>query len=191
SRVFRCSYGETVQIVGLSGEKPGNLGEHAYLIFNIKGNPSFFHCVIHSHALLPLTIHDHLFQSSARLDHRVDHFFRIDDKFDQCRCLCIFLSFFKRCRNIFFLHDTDSFRAITLCQLHEIRRVLRHLLSVRPAVPSACTQVCHTVTLTIEELLPLAHHAEILVIEHTKDKRQLLKHCCSKLLNIHLHTAVS
>lgn len=126
--VLRGSNCKTVQVIGLSGEKTGNLGKNTDLVFNVERDPSFFHSFIH-HSFL-LTIHDQISQGAARLDHRVNHFLRINDKFDDRRSFCILLSLFESSRNLILLSYADTLCPIALCETDEIRCVFRIFLTV-------------------------------------------------------------
>ena len=86
-----------------------------------------------------LTIHDQLFQSSARFDHWVYKILRIDHKLDNRRSVFIFKCC-SECRlNIFFFLHTDSYCAITFCQFDKVRCILRIFKILIICCPSACS----------------------------------------------------
>ena len=92
------------------------------------------------------------------------------------------------------LFHARSVGSEALRKLHKVRRIGRAVRSRALAHQGAAepaAQARMRITFSIEKLLDLTHHAEILIIKYTYNNRQLLAHSRCQLLHIHLKAPVA
>ena len=121
----------------------------------------------------------------------INHFFRINYKFNQRGTFGILLCFLKRCSHFCFVENTDALSTIALCQLYKIRCIFRDILLRWYAVKGHRNEGWSYCSVCRRKLLLLAYHTQIFVIEYAKDQRKLFQNGCGKFPNIHLHAAIA
>ena len=118
----------------------------------------------------------HIFECRSRGDHR-EHVVRLDTlRIDQHRTIIVVERFLQLLADIGRAFDVDTFNAVGFCQFHKVRIPLQ----------------IHTAFAIVEEkLLPLAHHAEVVIIQHEDLDRQLMNSCGRQFTKGHLESTVT
>src|SRR6266436_7221095 len=201
-RIFRRGYRERLDVVPARGEQTRNSGKSARLVFEHDGNdvshsslaearPSASSTPLRRDArgaagpssLQPTLIEpdcvsglqllgkNHLGQALAALDHRIDVLGLVSDEIEEHQVVLAFERFLQRRLDVTGLLHLDADVAVALGELDEVRQSVHVRLGVAVAV---------------KKLLPLAHHAHVLVVQVDDLDRKPVLLTGRELLNAHL-----
>src|SRR6267378_3807594 len=201
-RIFRRGYRERLDVVPARGEQTRDSGKSARLVFEHDGNdvshsslaearPSASSTPLRRDArgaagpsslqptliepdcvsVLQLLGKNHLGQALAALDHRIDVLGLVSDEIEEHQVVLAFERFLQRRLDVTGLLHLDADVAVALGELDEVGQSVHVRLGVAVAV---------------KELLPLAHHAHVLVVQVDDLDRKPVLLAGRELLDAHL-----